>query len=134
MKYLFLIITLAVIAGVLSLAVFTKFRLDDEQYDRLKWIVIRWQYLVAFVALIVKLFSVPYGVETVLLVAGVGVMLAGLLGVANKNYTTQKVVSILNQDLLKDMLGFDADLHLVGEIEADRESEEDEEGIEESEE
>lgn len=134
MKYLFLIITLAVIAGVLSLAVFTKFRLDDEQYDRLKWIVIRWQYLVAFVALIVKLFSVPYGVETVLLVAGVGVMLAGLLGVANKNYTTQKAVSILNQDLLKDMLGFDADLHLIGEIEADRESEEDEEEIEESEE
>lgn len=134
MKYLFLIITLAVIAGVLSIAVFTKFRLDDEQYDRLKWIVIRWQYLVAFVALIVKLFSVSYGVETVLLVAGVGVMLAGLLGVANKNYTTQKVVSILNQDLLKDMLGFDADLHLIGEIEADRESEEDKEEIEESEE
>lgn len=134
MKYLFLIITLAVIAGVLSIAVFTKFRLDDEQYDRLKWIVIRWQYLVAFVALIVKLFSVSYGVETVLLVAGVGVMLAGLLGVANKNYTTQKVTSILNQDLLKDMLGFDTDLHLIGEIEADRESEEDEEEIEESEE
>lgn len=134
MKYLFLIITLAVIVGVLSIAVFTKFRLDDEQYDRLKWIVIRWQYLVAFVALIVKLFGVSYGVETVLLVAGVGVMLAGLLGVANKNYTTQKVVSILNQDLLKDMLGFDADLHLIGEIEADRESEEDEEEIEESEE
>lgn len=134
MKYLFLIITLAVIVGVLSIAVFTKFRLDDEQYDRLKWIVIRWQYLVAFVALIVKLFSVSYGVETVLLVAGVGVMLAGLLGVANKNYTTQKVTSILNQDLLKDMLGFDADLHLMGEIEADRESEEDEEEIKESEE
>lgn len=134
MKYLFLIITLAVIAGVLSIAAFTKFRLDDEQYDRLKWIVIRWQYLVAFVALIVKLFSVSYGVETVMLVAGVGVMLAGLLGVANKNYTTQKVTSILNQDLLKDMLGFDTDLHLIGEIEADRESEEDEEEIEESEE
>lgn len=134
MKYLFLIITLVVIVGVLLVATFTKFRLDDEQYDRLKWVVIRWQYLVAFVALIVKLFSVSYGVETVLLVAGVGVMLAGLLGVANKNYTTQKVVSILNQDLLKDMLGFDADLHLIGEIEADRESEEDEEEIEESEE
>ena len=69
MKYLFLIITIAVVLGVLLIATFSKFKLTDEQYDRLKAVVIKWQYLVVFIALIVKTFDVQYGIETVTIVS-----------------------------------------------------------------
>lgn len=128
MNYLFLIITLAVIAVVLLIAGFTKFRLTNEGYDRLKWIVIRWSYIVVFIALIAKTFKMPYGLETVAVVTGFGAMLAGLMGISNKNYNDERVTNLLNADLLKDMLGFDEDMHLMGELES--EDEEDEESEE----
>lgn len=91
MEYLFMIIVLIAIVGVLVIAAFTNFELDNEHYDRLKWITLRWAYLVTFVALIVKLFNFSYGIETVSLVAGIGAMMAGLLDISNTNYklTTQ---------------------------------------------
>lgn len=128
MNYLFLIITLAVIAVVLLIAGFTKFRLTNEGYDRLKWIVIRWSYIVVFIALVAKTFKMPYGLETVAVVTGFGAMLAGLMGISNKNYNDERVTNLLNADLLKDMLGFDEDMHLMGELES--EDEEDEESEE----
>lgn len=123
MDYLFLIITLAVIFIVLGIATFSKLTLSNEQYDRLKSVVTKWDYIVIFIALIVKLFNVTYGLETVAVVAGLGAMLAGILGIANKNYHGEKMTRMFNEDLLKDMLGFDEDLHIMGEVE----SEEDEE-------
>ena len=86
MKYAFLIITLAVIAAVIGIAAFTNFRLDDEHYDRLKSLAMKWHYITVFVAAIVKVFEVPYGVETVAIVAAVGALMAGLLGVSTKEY------------------------------------------------
>lgn len=86
MNYLFMIIVLVAILLVLGIATFTNFELDNEHYDRLKWIVLRWSYLVTFLALLVKLFNFPYGVETVALVAGIGAMLAGLIGISTSNY------------------------------------------------
>lgn len=129
MNYLFLIITIVVILGVLGIAVFTKLTLSDDQYDRLKAVVIKWQYLVVFIALIVKTFDVSYGIETVTIVSGFGAMLAGLMGISNVNYDGEKITEMFNSDLLKDMLGFDEDLNLMGELE----SEDDEEEIEEEE-
>lgn len=126
MKYLFLIVTIAVVLGVLLIATFSKFKLTDEQYDRLKAVVIRWQYLVVFIALIVKTFDVPYGIETVTIVSGFGAMLAGLMGISNVNYTGEKITNMFNEDLLKDMLGFNEDLHLEGELESEGEAEESE--------
>lgn len=128
MNYLFLIITLAVIAVVLLIAGFTKFRLTNEGYDRLKWLVVRWSYIVVFIALIAKTFKMPYGLETVAIVTGFGAMLAGLMGISNKNYNDERMTNLLNADLLKDMLGFDEDMHLMGELES--EDEEDEESEE----
>ena len=128
MNYLFLIITLAVIAVVLFIASFTKFSLTNEGYDRLKWVVIRWSYIVVFIALIAKTFKMPYGLETVAVVTGFGAMLAGLMGISNKNYNDERVTNLLNADLLKDMLGFDEDMHLMGDLES--EDEEDEESEE----
>lgn len=119
MKYLFLIITIAVVLGVLLIATFSKFKLSDEQYDRLKAVVIKWQYLVVFIALIVKTFDVQYGIETVTIVSGFGAMLAGLMGISNANYTGEKMTNMFNEDLLKDMLGFDEMLHEEGELESE---------------
>ena len=126
MNYLFLIIVLAVIVAILAVASFSNFELDSEHYDRLKWVVIRWDYIVVFIALIVKTFNVSYGVETVAVVAGIGALLAGLLGISNSNYVGEKMTRMFNEDLLKDMLGFDDDLHIMGELESEEEVEESE--------
>ena len=69
MYYIFFISVVAIVFAVLAVAMFTNFRLDDEHYDRLKWVVIRWSYLVTFIALIVKTFDIAYGIETVTIVA-----------------------------------------------------------------
>lgn len=119
MKYLFFIITIAVVLGVLLIATFSKFKLTDEQYDRLKAAVIKWQYLVVFIALIVKTFDVQYGIETVTIVSGFGAMLAGLMGISNANYTGERMTNMFNEDLLKDMLGCDEMLHEEGELESE---------------
>lgn len=89
MNYLFLIIVLAVVLAVIAIAMFTNFNLDNEHYDRLKWVVIRWSYFVVFVGLIAKTFNIPHGVETVTIVAGLGAMLAGLLGVSTNEYNKE---------------------------------------------
>ena len=84
--YLFLIITIAVVLIILAIAMFSKFSLTSEQYDRLKWVTIRWSYLVTFIGVIVQLFGVPYGTETLTIVGAIGALLAGLLGISNNNY------------------------------------------------
>lgn len=86
MNYLFLGIVLAVIVAILAIASFGNFELDSVHYDRLKWLVIRWDYIVVFIALIVKTFEMPYGVETVAIVAGIGALLAGLMNISSKSF------------------------------------------------
>ena len=127
MNYLFLIVTLVIVVAILCIAAFGKFRLTNEGYDRLKAVVIKWSYLVVFIGLIVKTFDIPYGVETVTIVAGIGAMFAGLLGISNVNFTGEKITEMYNADLLKDMLGFDEDMNLLGQKESEEEVEEDEE-------
>lgn len=127
MKYGFLAITLIVVIGVLIVATFSKFRLTNEEYDGLKKVVVKWHYITGFLALIVKTFDMSYGIETVAIVAGLGVMLAGLMGISNKNYEGEKITEVYNADLLKDMLGFDEDLNLLGEAESETMEEEESE-------
>lgn len=86
MSYLFIVSVIAVVIVVLAIASFTNFSLDNYHYDRLKWVVIRWSYLVTFIGVIVKTFDVPYGIETVTIVAGFGAMLAGLMNVSHSNF------------------------------------------------
>lgn len=86
MNYIFPIAVFAAVVIVLAVASFTNFELDNFHYDRLKWVVLRWSYLVVFIGLIVKTFNVPYGTETVTLVAGLGAMLAGFLDISKKNW------------------------------------------------
>lgn len=86
MNYLFLIIVLAVIVAILAIASFSNFGLDSEHYDRLKWLVIRWSYIVVFIGVIAKTFNIPYGTETVTVVAAIGAMLAGLMNISSKAF------------------------------------------------
>ena len=107
MNYLFFIIVIAVVVAVILIAAFTNFKLDNEHYDRLKWLVIRWDCLVVFVGVIVKAFEVPYGLETVTVVAGIGAMLGGLLGVSSANYKFTSIQDTFNSEDFVDMLNFE---------------------------
>lgn len=124
MNYIFMIAVIAFVLMVLAIASFTNFKLDNEHYDRLKWIVVRWSYLVFFIGVVVKTFNMPYGTETVTLIAALGATLAGMMGISNKNYQGEKIDRVLNEDLLKDMLGFNEDMHITGEIESEETEEE----------
>ena len=86
MAYLFLIIVIAIVLAVIAIAAFTNLELDDEHYDRLKWLAIRWSVLVTFLGVLIKTFNFAYGTETVTVVAAIGALMAGLLGISAKNY------------------------------------------------
>ena len=86
MNYIFMVSVIAIVLIVLAIASFSNFSLDNYHYDRVKWVVVRWSYLVTFIGVIVKTFDVPYGVETVTLVAGFGAMLAGLMSISSSNF------------------------------------------------
>lgn len=86
MSYMFLIIVIAIVIGIIALAAFTNLCLDNEHYDRLKWLADKWDYFATFVAVIVKIFDFPYGVETVGVVIAIGALMAGVLGVSAHNY------------------------------------------------
>ena len=98
MNYLFLIIVIGAVVMILAIAAFTNFALDNAHYDRLKWLAMKWHYITAFVALLVKLFEFPYGMETVMLVAGIGACMAGLLGISTKNYPEDEDFEDLDGD------------------------------------
>lgn len=104
MSYLFLIIVIAVVAAVLGIAAFTSLELDNWHYERLKWVVMRWSFLVTFIGVIVKTFSIPYGVETVTIVAALGALMAGLLGISTTNYYADAVQSTYNGESLPEMM------------------------------
>lgn len=104
MNYIFPIAVFATIAIVLVIASFTNFELDNFHYDRLKWIVLRWSYLVVFIGLIVKTLEIPYGTETVTLVAGLGAMLAGFLGISKSNWDGEELDEDDELDELEDEL------------------------------
>ena len=103
MNYLFMICVIIAVIVICAIAAFTNFALDNEHYDRMKWLVMKWHYITAFVALLVELFKFPFGSETVLLVAGIGAAMAGLLGVSTKNYKAVDLQSTFNGESILEM-------------------------------
>ena len=87
MKYLFLIVVLAVLAVAVTGVTLYGVRLTNEQYDRLKGIVIKWSGITTLLGVIVATFEVPYGEQTITTVAAIGAFLAYMLGVSDKHYT-----------------------------------------------
>lgn len=104
MSYLFLIIVIAVVAVVLGIAAFTNLELDNWHYERLKWITMRWSFLVTFIGVIVKTFQIPYGIETTTIVAALGALMAGILGISTTNYYADAVQSSFNGESLPEMM------------------------------
>lgn len=111
MNYIFPIAVFATVAIVLAIASFTNFELDNFHYDRLKWVVLRWSYLVVFIGLIVKTFDIPYGTETVTLIAGLGAMLAGFLDISEKNWDGEELFDdIFDEEELDDLESEEGDV------------------------
>lgn len=104
MNYLFLIIVIAAVAGILGIAAFTNLEMDNWHYERLKWVVMRWSFLVTFIGVIVKTFSISYGVETVTIIAALGALMAGLLGISTTNYYADATQSTFNGESLPEMM------------------------------
>ena len=125
MNYAFLIIVIAVVAIVLGIAAFTNLELDNWHYERLKWVVMRWSYLVTFVGVIVKTFQIPYGVETVIIVAALGAFMACILGISTTNYYADAVQSSFNGETLPEMMSEPEDYEEY-ETEVDEDETEDE--------
>ena len=91
-NYIFLIVVLAVLAAAVTVITLYGVRLSNEQYDRLKYIVIRWSGITTLLGVIVATFHFPYGEETITVVAAIGAFLAYMLGVSDKNYTEGAVI------------------------------------------
>ena len=113
----FLIITIAVVVAILVIATFTRFEVRDEAYDRLKWLAIRWSVIVTFIGVIVKTFDIPYGTETVTVVAAIGALLAGLLGISATNYYTNGEQKKFNSDGITMFEGVDIDENQINDSE-----------------
>ena len=85
-NYTFMIVTLIALLVIVGGITFFGVNLSNEQYDRLKGIVIKWSGITTFLGVIVATFKAPYGNETITLVAAIGALLAYALNVSIKNY------------------------------------------------
>lgn len=124
MNYLFLIIVIAAVAGILGIAAFTNFEIDNWHYDRIKYIVMRWSFIVVFIGVIVKTFKIPYGVETVTVVGALGALLSGLLGISSTNFYANSLQSHFNDESLHEMMT-EPEVYEKYEMEAEDETEDD---------
>ena len=93
---------------------------NSKTYDVLKFIALT--VLPAVNALWLTLGDIwgfPYVTEIGATIAAVDVFLGALLGISNANYKQAGMTQMFNEDLLKDMLGYDEDLHELGEAESE---------------
>ena len=125
MNYLFLIIVIAAVAGILGIAAFTNFEIDNWHYDRIKYIVMRWSFIVVFIGVIVKTFKIPYGVETLTVVGALGALLSGLLGISSTNFYANSLQSHFNDESLHEMMT-EPEVYEEYEMEAEDETEDNE--------
>ena len=121
-KYAFLLITLLALAIAILIASLTSIKLSNEQYDRLKKLVLKWAGIMTFLGVIVSVFNPPFGSETLTLVAGIGAFLAYMLGVSNKNYSggaamnPEDLTDRISDDYYIVKLDFDFDTNEDGDI------------------
>lgn len=86
-KYAFLVGVIVVLGIAITAITLYGVRLNNEQYDRLKGIVIKWSAITTLLGVIVATFRVPYGAETITVVAAIGAFLARCLDVSVANFT-----------------------------------------------
>lgn len=89
-QYIFMLTVLAVLAVAVICITLYGVNLSNDQYDRLKGIVVKWSGIVTFLGVLVSTFNFPYGEETITVVAAVGALLAYVMGVSAKNYNGEE--------------------------------------------
>ena len=90
-NYIFLIVVLAVLAAAVIGITLHGVQLTNDQYDRLKGIVLKWSGIVTFLGVLVSTFHFSYGEETITVVAAAGAFMAYMLGLSNKSYNEREV-------------------------------------------
>ena len=91
-NYAFLIAVLAVLALAILVVTFCNYELNNEQYDRLKNLVMKWPAILTFLGVLVATFHFSFGEETITVVAAIGALLARILNVSNYNYNDSGAV------------------------------------------
>lgn len=95
-------------------------RLNNKTYDTLKYVaLIALPALQVFWLTIGKIWDISYTVEIGATIGAVALLLGTLLGVSTRNYYDEQQTQMFNEDLLKDMLGYEEMLHEEGEIESE---------------
>lgn len=100
--YIFLITVLAVLAIAVVFVTLRGIKLTNEQYDRLKDIVIKWPGIVTFLGVLVSTFHFEYGNETITVVSAFGAFLAYMLGISDKQYTEGAYIDDLEGGINED--------------------------------
>ena len=101
-KYAFLIGVIVVLGIAISAITLYGVRLNNEQYDRLKGIVIKWSAITTLLGVIVATFQVPYGAETITVVAAIGAFMARCLDVSVANFHDGATISEEDEPLADD--------------------------------
>lgn len=95
-------------------------KLDNKTYDTLKYVaLIALPALQVFWLTIGKIWDISYTVEIGATIGAVALLLGTLLGVSTRNYYDDNQTQMFNEDLLKDMLGYEEMLHEEGELESE---------------
>lgn len=95
-------------------------KLSNKTYDILKYIsLIALPALQVFWLTIGKIWNLSYTVEIGATIGAVALLLGTLLGVSTRNYYEDNQTQMFNEDLLKDMLGYEEMLHEEGEKESE---------------
>lgn len=93
---------------------------NSKVYDALKWVALT--VLPAIEALWLTLggiWNFPYVTEIGATIAAVDVFLGALLGISNVQYKKEGMTQMFDEDLMKDMLGYEEMLHEEGEKESE---------------
>lgn len=95
-------------------------KLTSRTYDTLKYIaLIALPAIQVFWLTIGKIWNISYTVEIGATIGAVALLLGTLLGVSTRNYYEENETQMFNEDLLKDMLGYEEMLHEEGEKESE---------------
>lgn len=95
-------------------------KFDNRTYDILKYVaLIALPAIQVFWLTIGKIWNISYTVEIGATIGAVALLLGTLLGVSTRNYYEDEQTQMFNEDLLKDMLGYEEVLHEEGEKESE---------------
>lgn len=90
-------------------------KFDNKTYDILKYVaLIALPAIQVFWLTIGKIWNISYTVEIGATIGAVALLLGTLLGVSTRNYYEEEQTQMFNEDLLKDMLGYEEVLHEEG--------------------